>query len=728
MSFVQSVLFAASLIGSVETTPFQVPPRLDTVLFDGDEAGTIVARSGAWKLVATRSAVTWMPVLGATAPRAPRLELRVVGATRGEVALPHAADATPARDGSRITYVREAWLEHYDLSVDAVEQSFEFAQLAGDGDLELVLATGTELAYLGRDHGLRFDADGRAQVRYGDVTVVDADGRRTSLQSTWRDGAIVLRVPDAVLDAARFPIVVDPLIDTFDVDADTGSDRDPAIASTQGSFLIVYEDATSVNDRDILARRYDLDGVLLETVSADISTADTYDPAVAGTGTNFMQAWIHTSSGTADPIVRARRRVATSTVQGPAFDVTPGSTGEANVDVGASPNPVSFPFIVVWDEQGLSRNVLGRGINAAGGLAPTLPIGASLNHEIGPRISSNAGANGIWVTVWDETTPSDQRVVYRAIRDDGTFATTAQAAHLGPIGVERRPDIDGDGLNWVMVYERLDPNAAGARDIGAGHVRFDPAIAPLVFFEDFDVNLTKLELGAGESQTQSHPIVATEGSRVTYAYLGTTSSAQVFPSLRTATFVLDPIDGNTFDFIESNGLVALGLAVTPHSAAITATRFEKPGLTAIAWEQPVSGNPDVYGQIRSGLANGGVTTVQTGCGSPEPLLALTGTPAIGATLTMTPIGAVSPLFVIGLPMSAPLCPGQSGCVLGATPLILLPAPFGLAGPIPAEPELVGFTIAVQIIDLLPAAVPGACGPPFHAQTFRVSDTRRITFQ
>lgn len=738
MSFTVALALALALPQERAPAPSPPPPLASTalaqapsfgVLTDGDADGTVYARGAQWKLVCAATGAAWMPVLGNAAPRSPRLALSPQSATVGGEAIEFDHAAIPVLDGAVITYARGPWLERYHLTPEAVEQTFVLERSPGTGDLELQLPKTTELSHLGRDHGLVFDADGRARVRYSDLTIVDAAGRRTALETAWSGERIVLRVPAAVLAAARYPLVIDPLITAFDIDVDTGADADPSIAFTNGVFLVVHEDATSATDRDLISNRFDSNGALLDTVAVDLTTADTFDPAVAGANTTFMAAWIHKATAGSDPIVRVRRRTATSTSQGAAFDVSTGSTAEAHCDIGASPNPVTHPFFVVWQETGSSGDIVGRGVTSSGGLAPVLLVSADLSDAIQPSISSFAGANGIWLAVWETIQPNDRRVIHAAINDDGTFLVTATTSRFNPAGVACNPDVDGDGANWILAFEIPDSNLSSARDIGANLMIYSPTANPQVTPQDFNVNLTKLELNATESLSQTNPVVAAEGNRFTYAYRAKTSLIQTQPSLLTASFAFDPVNGNEFVFTETAIGVASGLLVAPTNAALTSTRFQSVGRVAYAWQEQPGATSDVVGQLRSVLGNGGITIVQTGCGSPEPLLAVSGTPALGATLFMTPVGTVNPLLAIGPPIAAPLCPGQAGCVLGTNPVLLFAAPSGIAGPIPQEPSLIGFTVAAQIIDLLPPGTPGPhCAPPFYADTFRVSDTRLIKFQ
>jgi hypothetical protein len=721
-------LSVASAESPTPPSPLQAPATLP-LLTDVDADGSVFARGADWKLACTSAGASWMPVLGSTAPRSPRLGLSPESVTLAGAAVEWSRGAQPRLVGDVVEYDRGPWLERYRLSREVVEQTFVLPAPLGAGELVLRLATGDELVHLGRDGGLVFDADGRARVRYSDVVVVDANGVRTALESRCADSRIELRIPADVLAAARYPLVIDPVIDAFDVDVDADTDTDPAIAFTNGVYLVVHEDATSAGDRDLIANRFDFDGVLLDTVGVELSTVDTFDPAVAGANTTFMAAWIHKLSPASDPAVRGRRRTATNTSQSATFEISTGSTAEAHCDIGASPNPVTHPFFVVWQQAGAQTDIVGRRVSTTGSSTAEIVLDGDQNSAINPSVSSFAGANGIWNVAWEATTVTDQRALYRAVRDDGSFVTAATVAHLNPTGVAVNPDIDGDGAQWILAFERLDPNQASARDIGASLYVFDPTHNPPVFAQDFSINLSKLELGSADALSQTNPVVAAEGNRFTYAYRSKNPLLQFPPGLSLASFAFDPENGSEFVFTQSGVSIASGLSAQPQNATMTSTRFQAVGRVALAWDQRPGATTDVVGQLHDVLGSGGVSQQQTGCGSPEPLLAVVGTPALGAPFALTPLGAVQPLLAIGPPLSIPLCTGQAGCVLGVNPLLLFAAPAGIAGPLPTEPSLLGFTFAAQVIDVLPPGTVGPhCGPPVFSQTFRVSDTRIITVQ
>lgn len=80
-------------------------------------------------------------------------------------------------------------------------------------------------------------------VRYGLAFAFDADGLRVEVPERLVDGAIELRVPAGFLARARFPVTLDPLVHTLDIE--TGPEEclapDVAYEDSTGGYLYVYE-------------------------------------------------------------------------------------------------------------------------------------------------------------------------------------------------------------------------------------------------------------------------------------------------------------------------------------------------------------------------------------------------------------------------------------------------------------------------------------------------------
>jgi len=162
-------------------------------------------------------------------------------------------------------------LEVYENRGLGVEQSFlltERPELAGD--LRIVGRIATDLqatAAVAGPSGLLFvdPASGAAVMRYGAVTAIDAEGRRTACPVTCIGDALTIAVPEAWVAQAALPILVDPVIGPNVQQSSNPKDEGhPAFEhnSINNSNLVVYQLAFSATDRDIIAQLINADGTL----------------------------------------------------------------------------------------------------------------------------------------------------------------------------------------------------------------------------------------------------------------------------------------------------------------------------------------------------------------------------------------------------------------------------------------------------------------------------------
>lgn len=113
------------------------------------------------------------------------------------------------RDGLRFT--RGSVVELFKPGARGVEQTWMFDhEIDGAGDLVITVAVGGSETVESEAEGLHFKtSDGTWGVLYEHPFWVDATGRRTKITAELERGAIVLRVPEAVLDASTFPARLD---------------------------------------------------------------------------------------------------------------------------------------------------------------------------------------------------------------------------------------------------------------------------------------------------------------------------------------------------------------------------------------------------------------------------------------------------------------------------------------------------------------------------------------
>ena len=134
--------------------------------------------------------------------------------SRGSTVLPTFATVAPIADGRRAVYRRADGVdERYDLAPDAIELSWSFAERpAGAGDLVVHYSVTTTLgAPTVADDGLRFEG-AACGVRIGKVTGIAADGARADGTVQWDGTGVRFTLPAAFVDAAAYPLVLDPVL------------------------------------------------------------------------------------------------------------------------------------------------------------------------------------------------------------------------------------------------------------------------------------------------------------------------------------------------------------------------------------------------------------------------------------------------------------------------------------------------------------------------------------
>ena len=287
----------------------------DRLHWDSDAAGDLWVRGADYKARVHAGGLEFVPFLGSSAARSWPLGLSLVGASLEGEALALGA-AVPLRRGeTEVVLARDSLREVYRFTTGSVEQLFEFDALPRRGALQLELAFSGELAGTDDALGLRFDGP-EGGVRYGDMTVIDADGRRLEVASRLQQGRILLEVPAAFVADARLPLVIDPLITTLSVATGPVDCGYPQVAYDPGSnvYLVIWEELYSGSDYDANSVLVSGNGALLTSQYIDFSNDRWYECVVADNGlagTFLVAATVN------DDDVRGRIRPANGGAVGP---------------------------------------------------------------------------------------------------------------------------------------------------------------------------------------------------------------------------------------------------------------------------------------------------------------------------------------------------------------------------------------------------------------------------
>ncbi|MCA8969690.1 MAG: hypothetical protein KDC95_07900 [Planctomycetes bacterium] len=194
-----------------------------------------------------------------------------VGSTRYDLACRHEPDV----ESYACTYDHGPVLERYDVRRDGVEQSFVVSERPRhiDGDLVVTGRVRSDLSaenvsFSHRELEFR-DADDRVRMRYGRAFAIDAAGRRDDVETSFEDGRLRLRVRQAWLEDASWPVTIDPLtqpVAVWPVTArpgttvrvalatqDRSKSKNVLIAFTTDRFVFQNPPITEVRTRVLLA-------------------------------------------------------------------------------------------------------------------------------------------------------------------------------------------------------------------------------------------------------------------------------------------------------------------------------------------------------------------------------------------------------------------------------------------------------------------------------------------
>lgn len=703
------LVLATPLVGQRPAEPvFIRSDRLTGVLLD--DAGTEQrALAPAYKLVSNANGVTFLPYLGPSEIAAPvRTQLRSV--RRGEREFPlRTPDSRLSAGTLRIDHgcVEERWA----LGKDAAEQTFVCGDFAGTGDLVVTLELATELQAADDEHGLGFARDGRTLVRYGNLTVIDGRGRRCETASERTADGIRLRVPQWFLADATAPLLLDPLVTPLAIDTGNDDTRNVEVAyePTTQRWLVVYERHFSAFDVDVVARRYDVDGTLLEEVGVATGTRESRNPVVAANAfaQQFLVAWdedflLHRR-------VLGRLRTANGNGQGPELVLADSIDSQQRPAVGGSiaTDGIANRYFLVCESGAIDTTYAT--VLTNGTVLFTEERTASLRTR--SRVQRYRENDRRWLIV-------HERAGAVAV-EEGQFFFGLGNSETVATGGTRQPALTGRGDRYFVTWVVDDAQTGIARLAGREVLRTG---ATLTMGPEFD--LRRDEPGGSLLRAQSIPELTTDGLRFTLAYRERQVSGIDLPFV-----TVFGLDNEGLHYHESH--VAIGTGSTGTGGLGMASIGEATGASVrsmVVFDRPGNGTDrDVRGVLYDGRQGGPFVVVQpTACSGPSvPTLQTSGSTLLGDTLVVRTLGAGIPLLLAGLPLPpTPICPATANCRLGVQiPALAIVPGDTLPITVPTDLSLVGAQLSVQGIAL---GVPGHCDAGLIGLPFAVGDTATLT--
>ncbi|MEM9801222.1 MAG: hypothetical protein AAGA20_12925 [Planctomycetota bacterium] len=146
-----------------------------TLVYDAPAPNRIDARGATWKAHFTADGATYVPFLGADAPRNFPVTFRLASATLRGTELPLVESPTVTRDGDRVILDHGSILEVYDLAPTSIEQSFILPRRTTRGEVQVDIDVESDLPGVSAGRALRFEGAFGA-VEYGEAFALDPVG------------------------------------------------------------------------------------------------------------------------------------------------------------------------------------------------------------------------------------------------------------------------------------------------------------------------------------------------------------------------------------------------------------------------------------------------------------------------------------------------------------------------------------------------------------------------
>ena len=288
----------------------------------------------------------YLPALGDAAEEPCSWSFAVEALGRGDALSATVDRPTAQHDGLVARYVRRHCTETYEMRADGVKQSFVFETLpAGAGDLVVRgrVTTGLPLSLVTATQ-LRYEIEGVGGVTVGSVVGIDADGRQVTGTLSAHGDVIEMTLPEAFVNEARLPLVLDPLIGSI-VPFSSGTDALPdwATTSTTDTYLLVWRRRYSGGAYGILGQRLSSSGALIGNALtlrslmpygpgagpqvANINAEDGFvvvwgeDEAYYGFYCDVMACGVYSATGAVTPVV--------TVAGGPHHQIEPTVAGDA---------------------------------------------------------------------------------------------------------------------------------------------------------------------------------------------------------------------------------------------------------------------------------------------------------------------------------------------------------------------------------------------------------------
>ena len=661
----------------------------------------------------TAGGVVFTPVLGAQAERPASVQFAWRDVRRGaEPVWERAGEVPPVVAGDRVQYEHApGFAEVYDVRREGIEQSFVFAaRPAGDGDLVVRGAITSTLPLAeASPTGVRFALPSGDGVSFGAVTGIDANGARAAGALRLVDGDLELVLPASFVDSATYPLVLDPLIGAVVNIGDVAGEPDRAVS-------VAYDEATNrhlvVWNVRYAASSWEVRGQFTNGAGQPLSTPP-FTISAPGVSTAVDRSCVASVRGVGRFVVAMRPLGAVGGLAVRSISAVNGAMSAVTPLITSATQDVTMATVGGDSRVGGNNALVGFvSFNLSNGsrlpqttmlvLAPTGTFTTvSANNPLNPNtifnpevaVSRHGGPTGQWLVAWTDQTGSGamRRVNALVIGTAGTTCGPLHNVELTNSGLEVVSEVacatkDGSlGLvTWTYSFGAtrsvrtkvvVATGTCGAVTVTSGSAVVLPAGTGLRDRPAVDFAADKFVLAFRERQSvggQARTVVM--GLDAT---LGTPAGAEHYPSGWL------PVDADPTVTAKWSGGAAADEALVAWSddSAIRAHLFEATG-------------------------TGSVTSLGGACGIAgfTDIATYGGTPALGTTFTIELASPTSPILALIIGFSqVPFACGP--CTVVPSADILLPGASPTAVAVPNAPNLIGFSLYAQWLQLRQSGCP-----------------------
>lgn len=438
-----------------------------------DSLGQLVGVGPDYRIEFAAAEVRFTPALGKRAPHDLPLGYRLQSIGRG-TARETVRAASPRPEGQTVRYQHGNVEATYELRCEGVEQSFVFTSLpAGDGDLVVRAGLATELAAgeVGA-HGVTFEAPGIGGVHFGAVIGIDAAGHRVQGSLRLQGNVLEFVLPDAFVDTAVLPLIVDPLIGSVVVLGGGNDDLVPDVAydASTDTYLAVWQRDLSLTNQDIRGQRLSGAGALVGSTLVIESNAAVSASRPHVANVNLRNAFVVVWQQNGD--IQGRGVDAATGALTAAIAVAATTDTETQVDLAGETNDsIDDDALCVWANT-TTDDIESRQITyTAGGtlaLGAVVPFANTLfSSWSNPCISQNGGGLGLHLICWDSFGSLSSETNVRGVIVDRNLNVVVPVFTIASGSLdESNADCDGDGDRgqWVVAFEREEV-AGGDTDV-----------------------------------------------------------------------------------------------------------------------------------------------------------------------------------------------------------------------------------------------------------------------